>query len=308
MARVKRAVNAQKKRREVLERPAATAGSAPGCIARRRSRCSTRCNYSYRDRRARKGDFRQLWITRINAAARAERDDLQPVHPGPEGRPASRSTARCWPIWPSPTRRLRRAGRGRARGAAGRPRSGWTGGIRLAALNQPFSESVAGGSPLPASCCAAAAVGAWAYPPRGSVCCARGDAAGVVPRCSSLLGSRAARASLRTCRRGPRFTWWPTTRPLRFGDGDPPRAGRGSELARVGLAEALAAPPSGRDTGWSWCSSNRATPETPARSCGPLMRRAPTASSWPGTASTRGRASASGPPPEACCTSRSSTA
>ena len=34
----------------------------------------------------RKGDFRQLWIQRINAAARAERHDLQPVHPGPEGR------------------------------------------------------------------------------------------------------------------------------------------------------------------------------------------------------------------------------
>ena len=36
--------------------------------------------YAYRDRRARKGEFRKLWIQRINAACRAERHDLQPLH------------------------------------------------------------------------------------------------------------------------------------------------------------------------------------------------------------------------------------
>ena len=51
--------------------PAATAVSAPGCTARPRSRCPTRMVYAYRDRKERKGDFRQLWIQRINAAARA---------------------------------------------------------------------------------------------------------------------------------------------------------------------------------------------------------------------------------------------
>ena len=39
--------------------------------------------YAYRDRRARKGDFRKLWIQRINAAARAERHELQPLHRRP---------------------------------------------------------------------------------------------------------------------------------------------------------------------------------------------------------------------------------
>ena len=39
--------------------------------------------YAYRDRRNRKRDFRRLWITRINAAARAEGMTLRHVHPRP---------------------------------------------------------------------------------------------------------------------------------------------------------------------------------------------------------------------------------
>ncbi len=44
--------------------------------------------YAYRDRRRRKGDFRRLWITRINAAARAPRTLLQSAHErsAPRGR------------------------------------------------------------------------------------------------------------------------------------------------------------------------------------------------------------------------------
>ena len=55
MARVKRSVNAQKKRRQTLERAAGYRGQ--------RSRLY---------RKAKKGDFRRLWIQRINAAVRAE--------------------------------------------------------------------------------------------------------------------------------------------------------------------------------------------------------------------------------------------
>ena len=53
-------------------RPRATAVSARGSTARPRSRSTHSLVYAYRDRRARKGDFRKLWIQRINAAARAE--------------------------------------------------------------------------------------------------------------------------------------------------------------------------------------------------------------------------------------------
>ena len=46
--------------------------SAPACTARPRNSCCTPFNYNFRDRKARKGDFRKLWIQRINAAVRAE--------------------------------------------------------------------------------------------------------------------------------------------------------------------------------------------------------------------------------------------
>lgn len=71
MARVKRSVHAKKKRRVILERAKGYRGQ--------RSRLRRKANeqllhsyvYSYNDRRKRKGDFRRLWIQRINAAARA---------------------------------------------------------------------------------------------------------------------------------------------------------------------------------------------------------------------------------------------
>ena len=103
MARVKRAVNAQKKRRTTLELASGYRGQRSRLYRKAKEQMLHSLNYAYRDRRARKGDFRQLWITRINAAARAERHDLQPVHPGPEDRRASRSTARSSPSSPSAT-------------------------------------------------------------------------------------------------------------------------------------------------------------------------------------------------------------
>ena len=70
MARVKRAVNAQKKRREVLERASGYRGQRSRLYRKAKEQVTHSLVYSYRDRRARKGDFRRLWIQRINAAAR----------------------------------------------------------------------------------------------------------------------------------------------------------------------------------------------------------------------------------------------
>ena len=71
MARVKRAVNAQKKRRVVLERASGYRGQRSRLYRKAKEQVAHSLVYAYRDRKARKGDFRSLWIQRINAAARA---------------------------------------------------------------------------------------------------------------------------------------------------------------------------------------------------------------------------------------------
>ena len=71
MARVKRAVNAQKKRRTLLETASGYRGQRSRLYRKAKEQMLHSMQYAYRDRRDRKGDFRQLWITRINAAARA---------------------------------------------------------------------------------------------------------------------------------------------------------------------------------------------------------------------------------------------
>ena len=71
MARVKNAVNAQKKRRVVLERAEGYRGQRSRLYRKAKEQILHSMVYSYRDRRARKGEFRALWIQRINAAARA---------------------------------------------------------------------------------------------------------------------------------------------------------------------------------------------------------------------------------------------
>jgi large subunit ribosomal protein L20 len=70
VARVKRAINAQKKRRVVLERASGYRGQRSRLYRKAKEQLLHSMTYSYRDRRARKGDFRRLWIQRINAAAR----------------------------------------------------------------------------------------------------------------------------------------------------------------------------------------------------------------------------------------------
>jgi large subunit ribosomal protein L20 len=71
VARVKRAANAHKKRREVLERASGYRGQRSRLYRKAKEQVTHSLVYSYRDRKQRKGDFRQLWITRINAAARS---------------------------------------------------------------------------------------------------------------------------------------------------------------------------------------------------------------------------------------------
>ena len=72
MARVKRAVNAQKKRRTTLELASGYRGQRSRLYRKAKEQVTHSLVYAYRDRRARKGDFRRLWIQRINAAARRE--------------------------------------------------------------------------------------------------------------------------------------------------------------------------------------------------------------------------------------------
>ncbi|MBE6478638.1 MAG: 50S ribosomal protein L20 [Propionibacteriaceae bacterium] len=72
MARVKRAVNAKKKRREILEQASGYRGQRSRLYRKAKEQVLHSGTYSFRDRKARKGDFRSLWIQRINAASRAE--------------------------------------------------------------------------------------------------------------------------------------------------------------------------------------------------------------------------------------------
>ena len=121
MARVKRGVIAGRRHKKIL-------GKAKGYYNARRKvfRAAKQAvikagQYAYRDRRAKKREFRALWITRINAAARVHRAVVQPADQRPARRPASRSTARCWPTSPCTTPRRSapsRAGQGAARQAA----------------------------------------------------------------------------------------------------------------------------------------------------------------------------------------------
>jgi len=70
MARVKRSVHAKKKRRAILDRAKGYRGQRGRLVRKAHEQVMHSLRYSYADRRTRKGDFRRLWIARINAAAR----------------------------------------------------------------------------------------------------------------------------------------------------------------------------------------------------------------------------------------------
>ena len=79
MARVKRSVNAKKKRRTVLEQASGYRGQRSRMYRKAKEQVTHSFVYSYRDRKAKKGDFRRLWIQRINAASRAQGLNLADV-------------------------------------------------------------------------------------------------------------------------------------------------------------------------------------------------------------------------------------
>lgn len=70
MARVKRSVHSKKRRRVVLERAKGHYGNRSRTFKSANESVMHAGNYAFRDRRARKGEFRKLWIQRINAACR----------------------------------------------------------------------------------------------------------------------------------------------------------------------------------------------------------------------------------------------
>ena len=70
MARVKRAVHGKKHRRAVLEQAQGYYGNKSRSFRAANEQVMHSLQYAYRDRRARKGDMRRLWIQRINAACR----------------------------------------------------------------------------------------------------------------------------------------------------------------------------------------------------------------------------------------------
>jgi large subunit ribosomal protein L20 len=71
MARVKRAVNAKKHHKAVLEQAKGYYGDRSRTFRAANQAVQHSGVYAFRDRRARKGEFRKLWIQRINAGARA---------------------------------------------------------------------------------------------------------------------------------------------------------------------------------------------------------------------------------------------
>ena len=72
MARVKRAVNAHKKRRTILDRASGYRGQRSRLYRKAKEQVTHSLVYSYDHRRKKTGDFRRLWIQRINAASRAQ--------------------------------------------------------------------------------------------------------------------------------------------------------------------------------------------------------------------------------------------
>ena len=85
MARVKRSVSGKKHRRAILEEAQGYTGARSRHYRKANEQVMHSLRYAYRDRRARKGEFRRLWIVRINAACREHEMSLLAVHGRPEG-------------------------------------------------------------------------------------------------------------------------------------------------------------------------------------------------------------------------------
>ena len=101
MPRVKRGVTARARHKKVLASPRVSAAAASNVFRIAKEAVMKAGQYAYRDRRTKKRVFRQLWIARINAAARANGLTYSQFAKAGSARRASTSTARSWPISPT---------------------------------------------------------------------------------------------------------------------------------------------------------------------------------------------------------------
>ncbi len=102
MARVKRGVTAHARHKKVLKKAKGYYGRRKNTIRVARQAVEKAAQYAYRDRKARKRNFRSLWIQRINAAAREHGLTYGRMI---DGLPASRLTARFYQILPFMSRK-----------------------------------------------------------------------------------------------------------------------------------------------------------------------------------------------------------
>ena len=109
MARVKRGVAAHRRHKRLLAQAEGRRGTRSKLVRPAREALFHALVYAYRDRRDRKRDMRRLWIERINAASRQHGCPYGRFIAGLKAARASRSTARCWPTWPSASRPPSRA-------------------------------------------------------------------------------------------------------------------------------------------------------------------------------------------------------
>ena len=103
MPRVKVGVTAHRRHKKILKLAKGYKGSKSKQFKKANETVMKALYYARRDRRAKKGNFRRLWIARINAAARTNGISYSKLING--RRLALKSTARCWLTSPSPMRR-----------------------------------------------------------------------------------------------------------------------------------------------------------------------------------------------------------
>ncbi len=284
MARVKRAVNAHKKRRVTLERASGYRGQRSRLYRKAKEQVTHSLVYSYRDRKAKKGDFRKLWIQRINAAARANGMTYNRFIQGLKAAGVEVDRKILADLAVNDAAGLRRAGRDRQGrtcrrtstplgrrpprrppdhcGGRLRPRHRWRAPCPPArpAAAHPEERPGQGGTAARPSCFPGRA---RAVPRRGSAGGARGAQR---PRLRPGGVRRSAAAALRPARSGrpPRTVPWHLVDDAAIASlsRDRPPAGRGGGLpARRRPARGRCSPP-GR--GWSRSAPTCATPATPA--------------------------------------------
>ena len=99
MPRVKNGVAHHARKKKIMEAAKGARGGRSKLYKAAKETAERAMRYAYRDRRKKKGEFRALWITRINAAARIQGMSYSRLMAGLR-KEASTSTGRSWPTWP----------------------------------------------------------------------------------------------------------------------------------------------------------------------------------------------------------------